>query len=118
MCTNINETVYIPFYFTFMKGDLLMADPATSTRTPEKKSRIISTLTKFKLPKASYIVVLPVAIVAPRPTPNIPQLSAILSCDSAVDKTGTTNICVLSVPYNTVSLNMCYLEILNFKLEG
>jgi hypothetical protein len=41
-----------------------------------------------------------------------------LSCDSAVDKTGTTNICVLSVPYNTVSLNMCYLEILNFKLEG
>jgi hypothetical protein len=101
-----------------MKGDLLIADPAMSTRTPEKKSRITSTLAKFQLPKALYIVVLLVTIVAPRPTPNIPLLSAILSRDSAVDKTGTKNICVLSVPYNIVSLNMHYLEVLNFKLEG
>jgi hypothetical protein len=106
-CTNINETVYIPFYVTFMKGDLLMADPATSTRTPEKKSRITSTLAKFQLPKALYIVILPVTVVAPRPTPNIPQLSAILSCDSAVDKTGTTNIYVFSVFHVTLFLSTC-----------
>lgn len=77
-----------------MQVNLLMTDPATSTRTPEMKSRITFTLAKFQVPKASYIVVLPMTIVAPRPNPNIAQLSAILSCDSALDKTETTNIIV------------------------
>lgn len=90
-----------------MKGDLLITEPTNSTRTPEKKSRITSTLAKFQLPKALYIVVLPVTTVTPRPTPNIPQLSAILSRDSAVDKTGTTNIHVFSVFHITLFLSPC-----------
>lgn len=95
------------FLHYFHEGDLLMADPAISTRTPEKKSRITSTLAKFQLPKALYIVLLPVTIVAPRPTPIIPQLTTIMSCDFAVDKTGTTNIYVFSVFHITLFLSTC-----------